>query len=83
MKMGIAKYIRVRCSYCGKVVRSDDKGCLICARNRDKNNEVKSYMTLYEVKTDKDRIMNFVGFTCPYCGTNIVSNVDMNKAKYK
>lgn len=83
MDIKIAKYIRVRCSYCGKVVRSNGKGELIYLRNKCATDEVKPYMKLYEVKADSGKVINLVGFTCPYCGTNILANIDMNKAKYK
>ena len=83
MNIKIAQYIRVRCSYCGKVVRSNGKGELVYLRNKCATDEVKSYMKLYEVKSDSGKVVNLVGFTCPYCGTNILANIDMNKAKYK
>lgn len=83
MNIKIAKYIRVRCSYCGKVVRSNGKGELIYPHNRRVTDEVKAYMKLYEVKSDSGKVINLVGFTCPYCGTNILANIDINKAKYK
>lgn len=83
MNIKIAKYIRVRCSYCGKVVRSNGKGELIYLRNKCATDEVKLHMKLYEVKADSGKVVNLVGFTCPYCGTNILANIDMKKAKYK
>ena len=83
MNVKIAKYIRVRCSYCGKVVRSNGKGELVYLRNKCASDGVKSYMKLYTVKADSGKVVNLVGFTCPYCGINILANIDMNKAKYK
>lgn len=83
MNIKIAKYIRVRCSYCGKVVRSNGKGELIYLRNKCATDEVKLYMKLYTVKAGSGKVINVVGFTCPYCGTNILANIDINKAKYK
>ena len=83
MNIKIAKYIRVRCSYCGKVVRSNGKGELVYLRNKCATDEVKLYMKLYTMRANSGKVVNLVGFTCPYCGTNILANVDMNKAKYK
>lgn len=83
MSVEIAKYIRVRCSYCGKVVRSNGKGELIYLRNRRATDEAKSYMKLYTIGADSGKVINVVQFTCPYCGTNILGNIDMSKAKYK
>lgn len=84
MKTVLAKSFRVRCGYCGKVVRSNEKGELICAYNRDILNKIKKYMELYEIEVeDSDKIIHMVGYSCPYCGTNIVQNVDIKKAKYK
>ena len=83
MNIKIAKYIRVRCSYCGKVVRSNGKGELVYLRNKFATDEVKLYMKLYTMRANSGKVVNLVGFTCPYCGTNILANIDMNKAKYK
>lgn len=83
MGVKMAKYIRVRCSYCGKVVRSNGKGELIYLRNKCATDEVKAYMKLYTIKGGSSKVINAVQFTCPYCGTNILANIDMNKAKYK
>lgn len=83
MSVEIAKYIRVRCSYCGKVVRSNGKGELIYLRNRRATDEAKSYMKLYTIGADSGKVINVVQFTCPYCGTNILGNIDMSKARYK
>lgn len=83
MSVGMAKYIRVRCSYCGKVVRSNGKGELIYPRNRRVTDEAKSYMKLYTIVAGSSKVIHVVGFTCPYCGTNILGNIDMKKNKYK
>ena len=83
MKTSLARNFRVRCGYCGKVVRSNGKGELIYLRDKCATDEVKLHMKLYEVKSDSGKVISLVGFTCPYCGTNILANIDMNKAKYK
>lgn len=84
MKTSLARNFRVRCGYCRKVVRSNEKGELICAYNRDISNKIKKYMELYEIEVeDSDKIIHMVGYSCPYCDTNIVQNVDIKKAKYK
>lgn len=57
MKMGIAKYIRVRCSYCGKVVRSNGRGELIYPHNRRVTDEVKAYMKLYTIGADSSKVI--------------------------
>ena len=84
MKTSLARNFRVRCGYCRKVVRSNEKGELICAYNRDISNKIKKYMELYEIEVeDSDKIIHMVGYSRPYCGTNIVQNVDIKKVKYK
>lgn len=83
MGVKMAKYIRVRCSYCGKVVRSNGKGELIYPHNRRVTDETKTYMKLYTIKGGSSKVIHVAQFTCPYCGTNILANIDMNKAKYK
>lgn len=83
MNVKIAKYIRVRCSYCRKVVRSNGKGELIYPRNRRVTDETKSYMKLYTIGAGSSKVIHVVQFTCPYCGTNILGNIDMKKDKYK
>lgn len=83
MSVEMAKYIRVRCSYCGKVVRSNGKGELIYSHNRRATDEAKSYMKLYAIKGGSSKVIHVVQFTCPYCGTNILGNIDMKKNKYK
>lgn len=57
MNIKIAKYIRVRCSYCGKVVRSNGKGELIYPHNRRVTDEVKAYMKLYTIGADSSKVI--------------------------
>ena len=57
MSAKIAKYIRVRCSYCGKVVRSNGKGELIYPHNRRVTDEVKAYMKLYTIGADSSKVI--------------------------
>lgn len=57
MSAEMAKYIRVRCSYCGKVVRSNGKGELIYLRNKCATDESKSYMKLYTIGADSSKVI--------------------------
>lgn len=57
MNVKIAKCIRVRCSYCGKVVRSNGKGELIYPHNRRVTDEVKAYMKLYTIRADSSKVI--------------------------
>lgn len=81
MSMELARNIRVRCSYCGEILYSDENGKIVYPRN--KNNKGNLYMELYEIKCGENDIVNFVGFTCPNCGTNILSNINLDNARYK
>ena len=57
MNVKIAKCIRVRCFYCGKVVRSNGKGELIYPHNRRVTDEVKAYMKLYTIGADSSKVI--------------------------
>ena len=74
MSVEIAKYIRVRCSYCGKVVRSNGKGELIYPRNRRATDEAKSYMKLYTIGLILAKLSK-CGVKPPPLGVGSVSSV--------
>ena len=57
MSVGMAKYIRVRCSYCGKVVRSNGKGEIIYSRDKRAADEVKACMKLYTIGADSSKVI--------------------------
>lgn len=57
MNIKIAKYIRVRCSYCGKVVRSNGKGEIIYSRDKRAADEVKACMKLYTIGADSSKVI--------------------------
>ena len=57
MKTSLARNFRVRCGYCGKVVRSNEKGELIYLRNKCATDEAKSYMKLYTIGADSSKVI--------------------------
>ena len=53
----MAKYIRIRCPYCWKAVRSNGNGEIIYSRDKRAADEVKAYMKLYTIGADSSKVI--------------------------